>query len=282
MPINIINNSEKMMSKNIITIGDKKFVTDAFLVGDMENIYLKKNEIDHMKKTSPEKTMTVYNDFLELLYPDIDSNYRNFVFLYNIIASEGKSNFKMGYKCSHCGKEVMSMFSIDTSNDFYTHKIDKNMSVIFGHMDGGEAVDVFEYVRSVVVNGTTIDWNLLSDSTQENIFSYIDMDDVVKIYENVQMCRATIKGHGVACCDKGVVIPKESKVFGGFNIFNILVNSQNLTSLYHLNHQLLSRGISLNDQLLMKPYERNIYITMIIKKEKEEMEKNEKSRISRG
>lgn len=270
------------MSKNIINIGDKKFITDTFLVGDMENIYLKKNEIDHIKNDRPKDAYKLYTDFLEMLYEDIEVEYREYVFIYNLIVSEGKSNYKMSYKCPSCQKETSIMFSIELNNDFYKYKIVNNIDIVFRYTNGGKLEDMMNYIQGIQQGDYFIKWDRLSEDTKENIISHIDPKEYVNIFQGIQMCRAVLKGHGVKCCDKGVIIPKDQKIFGGYEIFSLLVNSANLTSLYQLNHQLLSRGISLSDQLMMKPYERNIYITMIVKKEQEELKKHEKGGVFRG
>jgi len=268
------------MNKNIIKVDGKTFVTDFMLVEDVEGIHIKKNEIDFLKKNDPSKVIDAFNEYLQVMYPDIDEKYRGYILIHNIASSEGKSNYKLGYKCEHCNTDVMVRFEINLSGEEYKYRINDKIELVFGLVNGGKLEKLFDYIKGINFGDQFIDWSRISDVDKESMLSYIDHSEYTKILNNLEMCRATLFGHGVSCCKDGVAIPKEQHIFGAFEIFDIIVNSKNLTTLYQLNHQLLSRGISLSDQQMMKPFERSIYIAMIIKKEKEEAEKNAKSRIS--
>lgn len=272
------------MKNLIIEIGDVKIRTDLLLLGDIEAMYIKKSEIDHARKEEKyDRATGIYQDYLETLYPDIENKYREYALIYNIVASEGKSNYKLQSECEHCKKKVGGMLSIELNHDYPTLKVGHGITIEFDFVsDLDFSVDnILTSIRGILIRGNYFKWNTLSDKTQEIIFSYIDESEYENILNNIQMCRAVIKGHNKPCCDKGGTFIGSTNIFGGFRIFDILVNSKNLSILYQTNHQLLSRGISLTDQMLMKPFERNIYVNMIIQKEKKEREQYENEGISR-
>lgn len=273
-----------MNNKNLVEIGSKKFHTPIFLLSDIENIHIKKNEIDFARKNGDEKRANeLYHDFLNTLYPNIPIQYREYVFIYNIVASEGKSTYKLQYKCEHCEKVITSLLTIGLNYKEVTYKFYKNFELVFDYINEEQpSVDmILDNIIGLRIGDNFFEWNSLSKVTQETIFSYIPHEDYEKILKDMMMCRAHIKGHDTKCCDKGVDIRGSYDVYGGMNIFDILINSKNLTTFYQLNHQLLTRGISLEDQKKMKPFERDIYISMIIKQEKEEREQYEKNGVSR-
>lgn len=268
-----------------VNIGRFKYFVDMFTMADLEIIYIKKNEIDYARKNiSEDRAVELYRDFVDELYKDIPLEHRDYVFIYNIIASEAKTEYKMQHKCKYCEKESISIFEVKTNTDYCQYDIGySGISILFDYITdiNMDMYDLEQYIYGIRMNEHDIKWELLSDLTKESILSYIPLEIIPELFEDLYICRSTIKMPTVKCCDKSDLPTGNHTIFGGFEMFNILINPRNLANIYQINHQLMSRGISLSDQSKMKPFEKNIYVNMIIKKEKEELEKYESNRISR-
>lgn len=267
----------------VIEIGDNKIYTNMFKLGDIEKLFLLKTEMDYaIKEKDEDRAYKLYKDYLDKLYSDVDENFREYAMVYNIVASEAKSKYKLHYVCEHCKTENHSLMEIGLNYKLYEHDLIDGFKMRFNYANpkDSDVTSIYENIHSISIRGNIIPWELLSDDSKEILFSYISHDDYDDIFKSIQMCRATIHGQGSMCCEKSTYPKGKFDVYGGYRIFGILINSSNLPILYKTNHELLSRGISLTDQMLMKPFERSIYVSMIIQKEKEESEKYAKDGVS--
>lgn len=262
----------------MIKIGSETFFEDAFTLGDIEKLHILKSDIDYqIKEKEYAKARNTYKTYLDLLLSHIPEKYREYVLLYKIMSSDAKSTYKLFSECSSCKTPNSSLMNIKVNSDYPSYEIGNGWTVYFEYVTlKDDFRDIEKFVRGVSYNGGhMIDWDRLSDESKESIFSYISNEVVMDIWGSMLLCRAELTGLPEKCCDKCDTLVGKINVNDGFKIFDILINSENLLVMYQTNLELQSRGMSISDQMKMKPFERSIYVNMIVQKEIEERNKNE-------
>ena len=243
-----------------------------FTISDYRDLLMLRADIELHSKEEQEELM---EEILETYFPDVESNYREYVFCAVFLSSIGNTVIPMIVNCPICKKPITIRGNFDhpgLSNIRVKTKYGISLLIRF---PSDKNVDIIDYIEENILevsdDENTYKWENLNPKEKDAIFSIIDKDIIQEIIKKSRPINFNIHTY---CCNEKIDIEFNDIL----SIFKILVHPQELINFYTVNHRMISYNYDLNSIMSMLPIERNISLALIeddLKKQAMARNKNE-------
>lgn len=232
-----------------------------FTVSDYRDFLLIRNDL--MQKSEAEQHQII-NELLEELYPDFPPSWRPYIFLNVFTSSIGKSKIPIIWECPKCGKSKRALLDLQQP-DLKNPSVDVAGITIEFKFPSYETNDLVSIVKNNIVRVSDDEnsylWEDISDELKLNVIDAID----VETFETIIKMMKPIYIHFRLKCDD-----YEKDVFYTdiLDLFNLVIQPDEIFSFYQINHVLVKNQYDLNSVMSMIPIERSIALSMIEKDNK--------------
>ncbi|WCZ66365.1 baseplate protein [Yersinia phage MHG19] len=227
---------------------------EPFTVADYRDFLLIRNEI----QTKPSEKSKIIDELLEEYYGDYPVEYRGYIFLLVLTSSTGKSKIPVSFECPVCGKSKRHLFNleqaplklptIETAGIKLTFRFPQVVSDDYGQL-------FLDTITTVEDSEGVYAWDSLSEDNKQSVIDAITYDDFETLITRLHPLYFTLK---TRCCEE------HKMVYDNFiDIFNLLLNPDEVFTFYQINHMLAKSNYSIGDIMNMIPLERNIALSLV-------------------
>lgn len=231
-----------------------------FTVEEYRNLLLIRNEM----KSTPQEKQEILDGLLEELYPEYSVFEREYIFLNVFLGSIGKTAINTQFTCPCCENKTRMVLRLAQPPLRNPELQVNNITFKFKLPERPDEPDVlFNKTIDRIYDGENeYPWSDLADY-HEQLVDMISFDDFAKL--SSQFCSVYVN-QTVTCCKKHVI-----KFTRLLDLFEILLNPDEIFNFYRINRALVRNEYSLTDIMQMLPIERSIALTLV---EKEIKDKN--------
>lgn len=227
---------------------------EPFTVADYRDFLLIRNEIQN----NPDDKYKIIDELLEEYYGDYPEEYRGYIFLLVLTSSTGKSKIPVSFECPVCGKTKRHLFNLEqsplkkpviqTAGIELSFRFPKVISDDYGKL----FLDTIDTVKD---DQGEYPWDSLSDEDKAQVIEAITYQDFEKLIERLHPLYFTLT---TRCCESHKLVYDNI-----VDIFNLLLNPDEVFTFYQVNHLLTKSSYSIGDIMNMIPLERNIALSLV-------------------
>lgn len=227
---------------------------EPFTVADYRDFLLIRNEI----QTNPDDKYKIIDELLEEYYGDYPEEYRGYIFLLVLTSSTGKSKIPVTFECPICGKSKRHLFNleqaplktptINTAGLELSFKFPKVFSEDYGQL----FLDTIDGVKD---SQGVYSWDSLDDDNKAQVIEAITYQDFETLIERLHPIYLSLT---TRCCETHKLVYDNI-----VDIFNLLLNPDEVFTFYQINHLLAKSNYSITDVMSMIPLERNIALSLV-------------------
>lgn len=228
---------------------------------DYRDLIFIRSDLDHQEY---EEKIKILDEMLEELFPDLDKLERGYAFIELFVASVGKDTIPIVYDCPTCSESIKTLFKLTQKQLEYPTVEIGDLKITFELLENYTSdldPELFlNSIRTIEQAGVVYDWEDIKEDEKLELLKLIDYDQFENIIEKMSPIFLKLRLK-CRCMEK----PKEYIYTQFLNIFELLINPDEIFNFYRINHSLVGENYNLSDILDMMPAERNFYISMVEK-----------------
>lgn len=202
-----------------------------------------------MEGKTPTEQMTILDEVLDTLYPGYSKTEQEYIFTKVYCASFGKNAIKIGIRTSTGVIETFMVIQDYELQNEYT--LDDNLVLGFTYPRDREISEkmFLDCIRYIIHDGKRYDWDLLEESTKDDILNVVSMEDMENI---ITMLRKSCNA-----------VAKENTIDTLLPLFKILFTKAELNEFFKTNYLLNRNNLHVDTMMSISPMERSIYVALL-------------------